>query len=73
MDEPIIFDSTMEQKLLSAHQDWLASRQVQMLQWNQAQDMVMTCLGLLIAVMGAYIITLDYRIDKLERRVHVDH
>jgi hypothetical protein len=73
-DDPIIFDASMEQRLLNAHQDWLASRQAYMLQWSQAQDVALTLLGLCVTVLALYVLTLDRRIDHLEGMVlHVNH
>lgn len=70
MPDDIHFDTTVEQRLLSAHQDWLANRQEFLVQWNQVQDvLVVTNSALTLGLAGA-VMFLAYRVSQLEDKIN---
>ena len=72
-DDGVSFDTTLEQRLLSAHQDWLAARQEFMVSWNQTQDAIL--IGNVVMTIGLTVVcaVLVHRVNKLERGSHVGH
>ena len=72
-DDGVSFDTTLEQRLLSAHQDWLAARQEFMVSWNQTQDAIL--IGDVVMTIGLTVVcaVLVHRVNKLERGSHVGH
>ena len=72
-DDGVSFDTTLEQRLLSANQDWLAARQEFMVSWNQTQDAIL--IGDVVMTIGLTVVcaVLVHRVNKLERGSHVGH
>ena len=69
-DEPIVFDATMEQRLLNAHQEWLAQQHVNVVQWNVAQDALIAANCAAIIGLTATVFFLAYRIHRVEGQLH---
>lgn len=69
-NDGISFDATMEQRLLSAHQDWLAQRQEFMIQWNQAQDVLVTANSVLILGLAVTCFVMARRVLELEGKIN---
>ena len=69
-DDGVTFDTTMEQRLLSAHQDWLAARQEFMVSWNQTQDAILVANTIMTLGVTAMCCVLAYRVNKIEGVLH---
>lgn len=68
-NDPVVFTVDIEQKLLSAHQEYLDQRQAYMLQWMQALDVQVNIANTSVLVISIGMIYLAYRLWRLEDRV----
>ena len=59
----LVFDATMEQRLLNAHQEWLAQQHQLVVKWCEAQDLLIG--ANLVATLGLSVV-----VFMLAMRVH---
>lgn len=65
-NDRVVFDATMEQRLLNAHQDWLASQHQLMVQWNRAQDVLLSGHSAAILGLSVVVFILAAKLRELE-------
>jgi hypothetical protein len=56
----------MEQRLLNAHQDWLAQQHTLMVQWNRAQDVLLSGNSAAILGLSVVVFILAMKVHQLE-------
>lgn len=66
--DPIVFDATMEQRLLNAHQEWLAQQHAIMVQWNQGQDLLIAAHSVISLGLVVVCFVLAQRVNRMENR-----
>lgn len=72
MDEnKLVFDASMEQRLQGAMIEYLDQQRQFMIQWNQAQDVIVTANAACVLGLTVAVFLLAVRVHKLEGANHV--